>query len=71
MEQGESVEVFEAGVISIDQSEEREQRLGPCKIDGLLVYKMANQIQKVFTDRKLWSSLVAIIKDILTVNRPD
>ena len=38
-EQRQSIEVFKSGVISNDKAKEGEQRLGPCKVDGLLVYK--------------------------------
>ena len=38
-EQRQSIEVFKSGIISNDRAKEVEQRLGPCKVDGLLVYK--------------------------------
>ena len=38
-EQRQSIEVFKSGIISDDKAKEGEQRPGPCKIDGLLVYK--------------------------------
>ena len=50
MEQGDSIEVFKSGVISIDKSKEREQSCGPCKVDDLLVYRKAIEMPKVFTD---------------------
>ena len=37
-EQRQSIEVFKSAIISNDKAK-AEQRLGPCKIDGLLVYK--------------------------------
>ena len=38
-EQRQSIEVFKSGIISSDKAKEGEQRLGPCKFDGLSVYK--------------------------------
>ena len=39
IEQRQSIEVFKSGIISNDKAKEGEQRLGPCKVDGLLVYE--------------------------------
>ena len=38
-EQRQSIEVFKSGIISNDKAKEGEQRLGPCKVDGFLVYE--------------------------------
>ena len=68
-EQRQSIEVFKPGIISNDKAKEGEQRLGPCKVDGLLVYK-DDQMPNL-TELEFQNFSAAIIMDVRSVIRTD
>ena len=51
--EGELLEVSKSGVISNGKSKEGGQRPGPCKVDGLLVYKDSISIAESFDTAKV------------------